>query len=268
MKEPILFPSSDSLPATPPECIDALPGQKRFTFHALTEGERTIELRFHAAKDSVLESVVLQDVPKGQSVRIRIRAIAESGATLKLLCIQRGSSKSSVELFSEAAGKGARLELRGLNVAHDGQQLHLIAESRHPVASTSSDLQVWNAALGESRTLFSGLIRIEPGARQTEAFQKNRNLILSERAVIDSIPKLLIANDDVKCAHGSSTSSLDLEQEMYLRSRGLDRLEAEQMLVRGFIAQAMDGVGDLGCREDLAQRFGLDSNAWNLGDQA
>jgi hypothetical protein len=48
----------------------------------------------------------------------------------------------------------------------------------------------------------------------------------------------------------------------------LDRLEAEQMLVRGFIAQAMDGVGDLGCREDLAQRFGLDSNAWNLGDQA
>jgi Fe-S cluster assembly protein SufD len=266
MKEPILFSSTESLPASSVDSIATKVGECRFSFHPVREGGRTVELQLHAARNSVLESVILQDAPSGSDLRIRLRATADEGATLKLTIVQKGASRSLVELFSEASGDGSRLEIRGLHVAESGQNLHFIAETRHPVPGTSSDLQVWNAARGESRTLFRGLIQIEKGASQTEAFQKNRNLILSERAVIDSIPKLLIANDDVKCAHGSSTSSLDPDQEVYLQSRGIDRKTAEKMLVNGFIAQALEGIGDEECRKAMSALFGLENSAWDSVD--
>lgn len=262
MKEPILFSTHDSLPAHDPVRVDSPEGRNHFSFHPIAEGGRTVELRFHAARNSILEAVIFQDIPSGAIVRVRAHAFAEEGAQVKLTIIQKGGNRAAVELFSETRGAGARIEVRGLNVAGAGQTQHFVAESKHGVPHTSSDLQVWNAASGDSRTLFSGLVRIEKGARQTEAFQKNRNLILSDRAVVDSIPKLLIANDDVKCAHGSSTSTLDPDQEVYLRSRGIGREEAERMLVQGFIGQALSGIGDAGCRSAISRAFDLDAESW------
>jgi Fe-S cluster assembly protein SufD len=266
MKEPILFsstdPSAGTFAQTPTVSIATTEGQRRFAFHPIREGGKCFDVNFLADRNSTLEVVVLQDAPAGSDLRIRLHAIAKEGATLKLTIVQKGASRSLVDLFSEASGAGSMLEVRALHVAADGQRLHFHAETRHPVPGTSSDLQVWNAARGDSRTLFRGLIRIEKGARQTEAFQRNRNLILSERAVIDSIPKLLIANDDVKCAHGSSTSSLDPDQEVYLQSRGIDRMTAEKMLVNGFIAQALDSIGDEECRKGISSLFGLGTDSW------
>jgi Fe-S cluster assembly protein SufD len=268
MKEPILFSQQDFPPVSEAQRVHTDPGMTRFSFHPFSEGGRTVELDFHAARDSSLEVVVFQDVPVGEKIRLRARATAEAGSCLRLTIIQRGGASSSVELVSEAMGSGARIEVRGLNVAGAGQTQHFRAESIHGVPGTSSDLQVWNAASGDSRTLFSGLVRIGKGARQTEAFQKNRNLILSDRAVVDSIPKLLIANDDVKCAHGSSTSTLDPDQEVYLRSRGIGREEAERMLVQGFIGQALSGIGDDRCRTAIGRSFNLDGESWTSEEPA
>jgi Fe-S cluster assembly protein SufD len=97
-------------------------------------------------------------------------------------------------------------------------------------------------AKDESQTIFSGIITIEKGAHHTEAFQKNKNLILSEKATVDSIPQLFIFNDDVKCAHGSSTSTLDPDQYIYLQSRGIGLQDAESMITRGFIENAIHWI--------------------------
>jgi len=97
-------------------------------------------------------------------------------------------------------------------------------------------------AKDQSQTIFNGVISIAEGAHHTEAFQKNKNLILSERATVDSIPQLFIHNDDVKCAHGSSTSTLDPEQYIYLQSRGIGLSDAEQMITRGFMENAIHWI--------------------------
>ena len=83
------------------------------------------------------------------------------------------------------------------------------------------------------------MIRIEEGAQRTNAFQTNRNLILSEGATAQSVPNLEILANDVKCGHGSTVGPLDEEQRYYLMSRGLDRPRSERLQVRGFFEQAL-----------------------------
>jgi Fe-S cluster assembly protein SufD len=123
-------------------------------------------------------------------------------------------------------------------------------------------MQVWCAAQEESQSVFNGLIRIDSGAHHTEAYQKNKNLILSDRATVDSFPKLLIANDDVKCAHGSSTSTLDPEQAYYLQSRGIGSEFARDMLLQGFLRQSLGGIENPECRRVLEQKLSLTPEDW------
>jgi len=111
--------------------------------------------------------------------------------------------------------------------------------------------------------VFNGLIDIKKNAHHTEAFQKNRNLLLSDRATIDSFPKLLIANDAVKCAHGSSTSTLEPDQANYLRSRGISQEEAEHMMVQGFLRQALSEISDESCKKTLYQELSIVDEDWS-----
>ena len=263
MKEPVLFKESEFPSGAHPSVSEDVPESgKRFSFVEVNGGASFLEYRFRAARDSVLEVVVLQDVPMNQDVFIRIHADAESGATLRLTLVQKGASRGQIDLLASAKGTGASIEIQALHHSKDSQKHALRADVHHPVPGTRSDLQVWCAADGTSRSIFNGLIRIDRGASKTEAFQKNRNLLLSERAVIDSFPKLLIANDDVKCAHGSSTSSLDPDQAYYLQSRGLNHADAEAMITRGFLRQALESISDEACRATLQSRLGVLEEEW------
>jgi len=107
-----------------------------------------------------------------------------------------------------------------------------------------------------ARTVFAGLIRVHPGGQKTNAFQSNRNLILNSGAKSDSIPKLEIMANDLRCTHGSATSRLNDEHLFYLMSRGLTRRQAVQMVVDGFFAEVFDRVPLPRLGEQMQQEIG------------
>ena len=264
MKEFVLFKNEEGFASSKaPAAYRAEEGNSAFFFHEIPEGNARSGLSFFAGEGSVLEAVVFQNAPAGSNALVQIRLKGERDSVTRLTVIQNGAGKSEIDIRSESAGQGARFEMRGVQNAGGEQQFVIRAGAVHPVPHTSSDMQVRCVARDSSRSVFNGTIEIAKGAHHTEAFQKNRNLLLSDRATVDSFPKLLIANDNVKCAHGSSTSSLDPEQANYLRSRGIPREQAEAMLVRGFLREALSGITDPGCRRKVFDALSIDEEEWS-----
>ncbi len=109
----------------------------------------------------------------------------------------------------------------------------------HVGLNTHSDMFLKGAVEDEALSVFTGLIRIEESAQRTDAFQTNRNLILSEGAAAQSVPNLEILANDVRCGHGSTVGPLDAEQRYYLMSRGLDDARADRLQVRGFFEEVL-----------------------------
>ena len=101
----------------------------------------------------------------------------------------------------------------------------------------------------EAKSIFAGLIKVDPEAQETNALQTNRNLLLSKEAEADSLPGLEILANDVRCTHGATTSRLDQEELFYLLSRGIDKKSAESIISLGFIEEIIGKVQD----EDLTQ---------------
>jgi Fe-S cluster assembly protein SufD len=109
----------------------------------------------------------------------------------------------------------------------------------HIGRNTRSDMFLKGAVEDEAVSVFTGMIRIEETGQKTEAFQTNRNLLLSDGATAQSVPNLEILANDVKCGHASSVGPLDDEQRYYLMSRGLDRRRADRLQVRGFFEEVL-----------------------------
>src|SRR5205823_9464505 len=113
----------------------------------------------------------------------------------------------------------------------------------HHGDATRSDLVIHDALRDRASANFTGLIRINKSARQTESSQEQKNILLSDRAKADSDPKLEILNNDViRCTHGAAVGPVDQEMIFYLQSRGLDWQEAEQLVVEGFFQSVLDKV--------------------------
>ena len=110
---------------------------------------------------------------------------------------------------------------------------------RHVGENTNSDMFLKGGVEDEALSIFTGMIRIEESAQRTNAFQTNRNLLLSDDAAAQSVPNLEILANDVKCGHASTVGPLDDEQRYYLMSRGLHRDRADRLQVRGFFEEAL-----------------------------
>jgi Fe-S cluster assembly protein SufD len=137
-------------------------------------------------------------------------------------------------------GPGAVAHLHGLCFPQAGQRADLGTVQRH-LAPRATSRAVFKAAVGEgSRAVFQGLIEVLPGARGTDAYLANRNLLLARGARADSVPTLRIGNNDVKCSHGSTTGRLRDEELFYLESRGLSRAQARELLVLGFFEDLLE----------------------------
>ena len=121
----------------------------------------------------------------------------------------------------------------------------------HRAASCRSDFLYKAALQDQSRTVWRGMIKVDPAAQKTDGYQRNDNLLLSEKARADSIPGLEIEADDVRCTHGSTSGRVDEELIFYARSRGFTRKEAIQMIVTGFFQQIFDRITIESVREAL-----------------
>jgi Fe-S cluster assembly protein SufD len=171
-----------------------------------------------------------------------LRARLARDSALHSVLVGLGGRVVKVNVESLLEGPGASSEMLGLIFGHNGQHFDLRTLQEHRAPHTLSDLLYKNAVKDRARSVFSGMIRVHQGAQKTNAFQANRNLILSDGAKADSIPNLEIMANDLRCTHGSATSRLHEEHLFYLMSRGLRRLDAVRMVVEGFFAELVDRI--------------------------
>jgi Fe-S cluster assembly protein SufD len=167
-----------------------------------------------------------------------------------------GASLSRSDISVLLAAPGGECELNGLFFA-DGDQ-HTDTETRivHAQPHCSSRELFKGVLGGRARGVFAGTIVVEKNAQKTDARQTNRNLLLSSEALVDSIPRLEILADDVKCKHGSATGQLDANSLFYLRSRGLDEREARSLLILAFGRDLVQRVKVDSLRRDLEVELG------------
>jgi Fe-S cluster assembly protein SufD len=163
-----------------------------------------------------------------------------------------GSAKGKVRIQNDLAGPGATSRVTGAYFADGTQHLDYDTFQEHLAPSTTSDFAFKGALADTARTVWRGMIRVEEGAQKTNAYQENRNLLLSKSAHADSIPGLEIMANDVRCTHGATLGQVDREQLFYLMTRGLTRAEAERLIVRGFFQDVLDRVELEPVREALA----------------
>ena len=177
--------------------------------------------------------------------------VAQRDARVLSLNLHLGGRQARHESHSRLQGPGAHSEMLALTVAKDSQEFDQRTLQTHQAPNTSSNLLYKNALLDTARTIFSGLIIVEPDAQKTDAYQSNRNLMLSDQAEANSLPGLEIQANDVRCTHGSTTARVPAEQEFYLWSRGIKPAQTNELLVFGFFEEVLARLEDLSLQESL-----------------
>lgn len=155
------------------------------------------------------------------------------------------------ENYSRMVAEGARSDMLSVNIAGGQQMIDQRTFQDHAKPSATSDLLYQNALTGKGRTIFSGVIRVEPGAHKTDAYQKVRNVVLSDDAEANSMPGLEIEADDVRCTHGATTAQIDDRELFYLQARGISAEDAQQLLVMGFFNTVLDRLPDASLRDHI-----------------
>ena len=160
-------------------------------------------------------------------------------ASAMSLNLNLGSRYSRFESLSRLIGEGGRSDLLAVAVAKDQQEFDARTLQDHVSPHTASDLLYKNALDDRARTIFGGLIRVEPHAHFTDAYQKVRNLLLSDDSEANSMPGLEILADNVRCTHGATSGQIEEDQLFYLRSRGIPTRTAQRLLVTGFLDEVI-----------------------------
>ncbi|HEY6117026.1 MAG TPA: Fe-S cluster assembly protein SufD [Candidatus Dormibacteraeota bacterium] len=170
------------------------------------------------------------------------RAELQKDSTLRLFNVTLGGRFSKTRVEASLAGEGSNAELKAIYFASGNQFFDFHTLQEHRVGNTRSDLLFKGALQDLSRTVYAGLIKIEKHAARSDAYQANRNLVLSDKAKATSIPMLEIDNNDVRCTHGATVGPVDPEHLFYLRSRGIPEPTAKRMLIQGFFGDVLDRI--------------------------
>ena len=199
-----------------------------------------------------VEYVSVQNLSRGTWHFASHHARVERDAELDWVTGGFGSAKGKIRIQNDLAGQGATSRVTGAYFADGTQHLDYDTFQEHIAPSTTSDFAFKGALRDTARVVWRGMIRVEEGAQKTNAYQENRNLLLSKSAHADSIPGLEIMANDVRCTHGATLGQVDREQLFYLMARGLSHAEAERLIVRGFFQDVLDRVELEPVREALS----------------
>jgi Fe-S cluster assembly protein SufD len=205
-----------------------------------------------AKQAAKVEYISIQNLSRGTWHFASHHARVERDAELDWVAGGFGSAKGKVRIQNDLAGPGATSRVTGAYFADGKQHLDYDTFQEHMAPSTTSDFAFKGALRDTARAVWRGMIRVEEGAQKTNAYQENRNLLLSKTAHADSIPGLEILANDVRCTHGATLGQVDRDQLFYLMTRGLTRSEAERLIVRGFFQDVLDRVELEPVREALA----------------
>ena len=163
------------------------------------------------------------------------RAEVERDATLDWIALGFGSARGKVRMETRLVGQGSTARVTGAYAGDGAQHLDFDTTQEHAAPSTTSDLAFRGVLGGNATAVWRGMIRVDPGAQQTDAFQESRNLLLSKSAHADAIPGLEIEADDVRCTHAAAVAQIDAEQLHYLRAHGLPEDQGKRLVIEGFL---------------------------------
>ena len=161
-------------------------------------------------------------------------------ASAMSLNLHLGGKYSRFESLSRLVGEGGRSDLLAVSVASGNQEFDARTLQDHLSPHTASDLLYKNALDDRARSIFGGLIRVEPHAHFTDAYQKVRNLLLSDDSEANSMPGLEILADNVRCTHGATSGQIDKDELFYLRTRGISVPVAQRLIVAGFLNEVIE----------------------------
>jgi len=202
-------------------------------------------------ENAKVEYVSLQNLSRETWHFGRHRAWLERDAELDWVIGGFGSKRGKVWIENDLAGPGATSRVTGAYFADGDQHLDYDTFQEHIAPNTESDFAFKGALRERASAVWRGMIRVEEKAQKTNAYQENRNLLLSDTAHADSIPGLEIMANDVRCTHGATLGRVNREELFYLMARGLSRAEAERLIVRGFFQDVLDRIALAPVREAL-----------------
>lgn len=236
--EPITITyETDSL-FTPTTCIMAAPGAKARIIerHITRNGGVMVCTRRIMAAEGADISVELREEGSGDSRTMNITNITAIQAVIRHLTQHCDHLWAREETIAELlGGEGTDVQLFSANRLKNAEVLDQHTRQIHTNGQTFSNLLYKNVVDDKATAVFAGNIYVAPGAHRTDAYQANRNMLLSETAAVHSLPGLEILADKVRCSHGSASAPMDSEQLFYLLSRGIPKHEAQTLVAQGFL---------------------------------
>ncbi len=209
-------------------------------------------VELHVGQGATLRYVNTQDLSESAWVFATQRARVEQDGNLDWTALGFGSTNGKVRMETNLAGPGSSARVTGGYAGRAGQHLDYDTTQEHAAPHTNSDLAFRGVLAAGATAVWRGMIRVDPGAQQTDAFQESRNLLLSTAAHADAIPGLEIEADDVRCTHAAAVAQIDRDQLFYLTSRGLDPAEAKSLIIEGFLQSLVERLAEGPVRDEIS----------------
>jgi Fe-S cluster assembly protein SufD len=210
-------------------------------------------VELHVEQAAKVEYISVQNLARETWHFASHRARVGKDAELDWVTAGFGTKKGKVRIENDLAGEGATSRVTGAYFADGSQHLDYDTFQEHLAPNTTSDFAFKGALRDAASVVWRGMIKVEKEAQRTNAYQENRNLLLSDEAHADSIPGLEIEANDVRCTHGATVGQVDRDQLFYLMARGLSRGEAERLIVRGFFTDLLGRIELEPVREALGE---------------
>jgi Fe-S cluster assembly protein SufD len=199
-----------------------------------------------------LRYVCTQDISEQSWVFATQRAEVGRDGSLDWTALGFGSARGKVRMETKLAGPGAEARVTGAYAGGGRQHLDFDTTQEHAAPNTTSDLAFRGVLADRSTAVWRGMIRVDPDAQQTDAFQESRNLLLSTKAHADAIPGLEIEANDVRCTHAAAVAQIDREQLFYLKARGLEEEGAKRLIIEGFLEALVERLAEGKVRAEVS----------------
>jgi len=201
---------------------------------------------------ATLRYINTQDLSEKSWIFATQRAEVERDGRLDWSALGFGSGRGKVRMETKLAGPGSEARVTGGYAGGPGQHLDYDTTQEHAAPNTNSDLAFRGVLAAGSTAVWRGMIKVDPGAQQTDAFQESRNLLLSPEAHADAIPGLEILADDVRCTHAAAIAQVDKDQLFYLTSRGLGEATAKSLVIEGFLEALVERLAEGPVRDEIS----------------
>ena len=242
-KEPLVIEiqsSGTNVPYVGMIAEDNITSSIEFIHTDSSKGNSYPMIDYKISNNSQIDTYIIYNTPKSSNSITSFYAQIEKDSSLNVHCSSFSSNLSRIRFDIDLDGIGSNFNIDGVYFGDKNGLIDYRVFVNHNVKNTASNMLLKGALVDESSSVFTGTIHIAKGAEKTVSHQINRNLILDENAKAHSVPNLEILCDDVICGHGSSVGPLDENLFHYVMSRGIPRLEAEKLLIKGFFNEVLN----------------------------